>query len=89
MEYQEVVCNHTFAESDKLKYQVGAFRFISNIKDGLIATEVYTLNGEWHRENGPAIIIHQLVKDYEEYWLYNIKFSQEEYYQQLKLKLYW
>lgn len=58
-----------------------------------ICETLHFRNGELHCENGPAqIIIHSCVKTtvFNEYYvLHNTIYSKEDYYKQLKTKLYW
>ena len=49
-------------------------------------TKSWYLNGYLHRENGPAV---EWANGSKEYWLLNIKYTEKDYLQQLKLKGFW
>ncbi len=68
-------------------------------RNGEIEREHYRSNGLPHREDGPAEIWYKSnVANYsydvggerhEQYYLNGNRYSEEDYYQQIKLKLYW
>lgn len=71
-------------------HRIGNPASIIHNRNGDLIYECYFLYDQIHRENGPAEIHYgdgEIKSKY--YYLYNIQYSEEEYYQQMETKLYW